>query len=69
MTLSLKGRKPSSCLSHERAQRTSLVMIPKPGHLSYVQAKYFHHISFKLFLLKTMKGLMDRYIKYRALVE
>jgi hypothetical protein len=44
-------------------------MIPKLGHTPYVLAKSFHPISLTSLLLKTVKRLMDRYVRYGALVE
>jgi hypothetical protein len=45
------------------------VFIPKLGHMSYVEAKYFHRISLTAFILKTLERLVDRHIKDEALVE
>jgi hypothetical protein len=42
---------------------------PKPGCTSYVQVIYFYPISLTYFLLKTLEGLVDRYVKDGTLVR
>ena len=52
------------------AWRTSnVVFIPKPGRVTYTEAKAYRPISLSSFLLKALEKLIDRHIREGALME